>query len=388
MSNDNALALVRFQTALQAPSFTQELTNSNAFKMNVAREVTFALQHLEKNEYLQKATPESVKNAVLNVVLTGLSLNPVLNQAYLVPRKVKGVVVAILDPSYQGLITKIVDFEVGRKVVAQVVHANDQFDFDESTDSMLTPHRKWYMVGASESGAEVGAYAGIQTPQGDWQYKFLPIHRVNQIMTTSESYKYGIANKTDSIWTGMHREEMIKKTAVKYLWKYLPKSEQIEAIGKAIEESNFAHATTDTQETETGVSVKTSSEQAGKDIAAQAAASMKKPVSRASKRTAENIASEPVAPEPIKEPEPIVDLSDFENVLNDVFSEVPRAPEEAFEVAELFLSNTGFDVATVSAYVGKNSKSYKTSDDLFLTAPASHILLVAKAMLSSEKKAV
>jgi len=67
-------ALTRFELALQSNEVAQTFQTSS-FKMNVSREIQFALQHLQKNEYLQGASPESVKNAIVNVALTGLSLH-------------------------------------------------------------------------------------------------------------------------------------------------------------------------------------------------------------------------------------------------------------------------------------------------------------------------
>ena len=371
MSENTALA--RFELALQSNEVAQTFQTSS-FKMNVSREIQFALQHLQKSEYLQGATPESVKNAIVNVALTGLSLNPVLNQAYLVPRRVKNVLVAVLDPSYQGLITKMVDFGVAKKVVAQVVHENDQFDFDESTDSMIVPHKKYYMMGHDVPGKEIGAYAGIQTPQGDWQYKFLPIHRINQIMETSESYKAGIKNNQSSIWTGVHREEMIKKTAVKYLWKYLPKSEQIEAVGRIIEESNFAHETTDTTYTADDKTVKVTDAAKSKNVVNNAMGSINPPQSRSQKK-------EEATPAKL-----VVDaalLEKFELLLNDEYGiemGTVRTEVQVQEITAAF-NELGIDITILDGHLAAKSKAYKTTQALFERGINDHILMAIKALL-------
>ena len=50
------------------------------------KEASFAIQHLAKNPYLQKASKTSILQSVLNIAQTGLTLNPVSKYAYLVPR--------------------------------------------------------------------------------------------------------------------------------------------------------------------------------------------------------------------------------------------------------------------------------------------------------------
>ena len=78
-----------------------KVSNEKKFKI----EINFAIQALKKNSYLQKCSVESVLESVLNISQTGLSLNPVLNYAYLVPMKGK----CVLMPGYQGLIKLVTD---------------------------------------------------------------------------------------------------------------------------------------------------------------------------------------------------------------------------------------------------------------------------------------
>ena len=82
---------------------------ANEYNMNFAREANFALQILEGNKYLQGSKPESIRNAIVNVSLTGLTLNPALKYAYLVPRKIGSDLHCILDISYIGMIKLLTD---------------------------------------------------------------------------------------------------------------------------------------------------------------------------------------------------------------------------------------------------------------------------------------
>ena len=49
---------------------------SNDYKMSFNREAGFAIQILTGNDFLANCDQESIRNAVVNVSLTGLTLNP------------------------------------------------------------------------------------------------------------------------------------------------------------------------------------------------------------------------------------------------------------------------------------------------------------------------
>ena len=75
----------------QLESHFIDLNHGNQNDLNFAKECEFALQILSKNDYLlgiAKTNPFSLKSAISNVAAIGISLNPALAYAYLVPRKV------------------------------------------------------------------------------------------------------------------------------------------------------------------------------------------------------------------------------------------------------------------------------------------------------------
>lgn len=237
----NQLEIIK--TNVLTKDLLQKLAVNNNFKMDLGREMGFAFQIFQANEYLQKATPESIIKAVTNVVLTGLTLNPVLQQACLVPRNKKGIVECCLEPMYQGLITIMCDNGQAVDVYAHVVYAKDRLEIGLGTEKKLE-HVPYYYFGVSEKdrGNEIGAYAVAVLPNGSKKFEFVPIERINQIMQTSESYKSEKEGKVkSSIWTGPHRAEMLRKTAIKALFKYMPKSNYSERVAKTIEIDNDAH---------------------------------------------------------------------------------------------------------------------------------------------------
>ncbi len=217
-----------------------KLEKNNSFKLDVQRELGFAYQAFQASEYMQKATPDSIIKAVTNVVLTGLTLNPVLQQACLVPRSKGGVIECCLEPMYQGLITKMIDTGQATDVYAQVVYTSDKLNVMMGSDKKLE-HVPYYFMGIPEKdrGEAIGVYAVAVLPNGDKKWEFVPAERVHTIMQTSESYKAEKSGKVkSSIWTGPHAGEMWKKTAIKALFKVMPKNDYSERVAKILEVEN------------------------------------------------------------------------------------------------------------------------------------------------------
>ena len=206
-----------------------ELTSEETF----TKECSFALQHFNKNQYLDKSTIESKLEAVMNVAMIGLTLNPVLKLAYLVPRKAKEkgqfVVKCHLEPSYQGLVKLITDTGSAKTIYSHLVYEGDVFEESLGTEVTLRHIPK------RESEKIILAYAVAILQDGTKQVDVMPIAELNEIRGMSESYKAWEKNeKIPCIWN-THHGEMCRKTVIKRLCKYLPKTNQWEKISTAID---------------------------------------------------------------------------------------------------------------------------------------------------------
>ena len=201
------------------------------------KECSFALQHFKKNSYLATATTISKIESVLNVAQTGLTLNPVMKMAYLVPRSVKNdqgqyEVRCILEPSYQGIIKLITDSGSVNTIYAHCVYEGDDFDVTLGTTTNII-HKPRF-----KSKEIISAYAVANLPDGRMQVDIMSIQDLHEIRSTSEAYKSFEKGKTRScIWVD-YEGEMCKKTVVKRLCKYLPKTDKWEKVAKAIEMTN------------------------------------------------------------------------------------------------------------------------------------------------------
>jgi recombination protein RecT len=186
--------------------------------INFDREASFAIQILQGNDYalgVAMKNRQSVVNAVTNVAAIGLSLNPALKLAYLVPRKT-GIV---LEIGYIGLVKLATDSGSVRWVKAELVHEQDSFivnGFGQPPSHSFNPFSK-------DRGAVVGVYCVAKTSDGDYLTDAMGIEDVYAIRDRSEAWKNGQKGpwKTDP-------GEMTKKTIVKRSAKMWPKTERLD----------------------------------------------------------------------------------------------------------------------------------------------------------------
>lgn len=201
--------------------------SSNEHKMDFNREALFAVQILEQNTYLQKAKPETIKNAIVNISLVGLSLNPALKYAYLVPRNSKEGLNCVLDISYIGMIKLLTDAGAVKNIDCDVIYENDKYDFRKGSDPYLkhTPR-------LSNRGEMIGVYAIAYFRDGGTQFIVMNKDEVDSVRSTSESWK-NEKGRQYSPWETF-TAEMWKKTALKRLFKLLPKTHFSENLISAI----------------------------------------------------------------------------------------------------------------------------------------------------------
>jgi recombination protein RecT len=197
---------------IMAQESTFLAVNSAPEHINFAREAEFAIQHLQNNNYLcsmAMKNQDSLVAATKNVAAIGISLNPALKHAYLVPRDNK----CMLDISYHGLLWLAMDAGAIDWAQAKIVYSNDQY---ENTGLNSQPHHKYNPF--SNRGDKIGAYVTVKTPQGDYLTHEMPIEDIYKIRARSQSFKGGKSSpwKTDE-------DQMILKTVVKQASKYWPK---------------------------------------------------------------------------------------------------------------------------------------------------------------------
>lgn len=204
----------------------QAFVAAGGTEQQFAREVNFAMQAMMNNTYLiqcAQSDPQHLVEAIKNVGLTGLTLNPELRLGYLVPFKGK---IKFMS-SYMGKIDILMRTGVVRSIYAELVYSKDQFIYRKGVNGTLehTPD-----VFSKDRGAIVGGYYVAVLTNGQVQYDVMPIDRIEEIKSRSESVKKG----NSSPWTTDY-VEMAKKTIINWAFKSLPKTGISDDMIKAIE---------------------------------------------------------------------------------------------------------------------------------------------------------
>ena len=223
---DNTLTLIK--TTVEK---TKERFESMKSSLDFQKESMYAIQILQKNEYLQKSiteAPETLQGSIINVATCGLTLNPALQYAYLVPRRnnSKGRVECILDVSYRGLIHLLTLSGGVSNVYANIRYKGDDFDIELGTAPKIVHKPKF------ESKEVLGVYAVAVLPNGTTQFDYLPKDEIDSIKMRSEMGK-----KETGSWKTDYGE-MARKTVIKRLSKYLPKNNTMLRAMEAIHLDN------------------------------------------------------------------------------------------------------------------------------------------------------
>tara|TARA_R110000850_G_scaffold109271_1_gene222005 strand:- start:291 stop:1139 length:849 start_codon:yes stop_codon:yes gene_type:complete len=189
-------------------------------KVEWAKESQFAMQVLGSNDFLAKTAMNaqaSLQNAVINVAAIGISLNPALKHAYLVPRG--GAV--CLDISYIGLLHIAMQSGSIEWGQAKLVYANDEY---QNNGIDKAPSHKQNTFG--DKGLVVGAYCTVKTSTGAYLTEEMDIAALEKVAATSKA--------STGPWK-QWREQMMRKTVLKRGSHYWP---TVERLSQAIETLN------------------------------------------------------------------------------------------------------------------------------------------------------
>ena len=191
-------------------------------------ESQFALQAIRGNEKLAQCAPHTVHNAIINVASIGLTLQPALGYAYLVPESIKYKDAnnrdywqqeCSLKVSFKGLMKIATDSGSIMWCKAEIVKEQDTFEYN---GPCALPNHTMQPFG--NRGKTVGVYCIAKTHDGDY---------LVDIMDQSEIAKIKNAAKTKYVWDAWP-DEMAKKAIIKRASKQWPKTDQSERLDQAI----------------------------------------------------------------------------------------------------------------------------------------------------------
>ena len=189
------------------------------------KEIGFALQILREGESSFKDCDQvSIKNCVINLALTGSTLNPVLKRAYLIPRTVRGKLKCCLEFDYRGLVDIAVKSGSVYDIDATVVYEHDAFHYEMGLNPVLD-----HVPTLEERGPEIGVYAVATMHHNLKKFIYLPWTEILKIKAFSKAEKSPMWNK----FIG----EAARKTAVKKLYKLLPQTDEMAVAMTATNEA-------------------------------------------------------------------------------------------------------------------------------------------------------
>lgn len=214
-------------------------------RQTIAKELSFALQHINKSKQLLDCTKESKLKSVVNLANIGLTLNPAAKEAYLVPRYVSGAMECVLEPSYVGLVKLLTDTGSVKNIVTQPVYSGDNFQMDLA--DFLKPIIHNPCLKKNEQGVFLGVYSVATLPDGIRQPEWMDADSLNEIRGRSETYKAFKAGKIKSCTWETDYIEMCRKTVVRRIYKYLPRTERMSKVDDLISIENEDYTATHDQ---------------------------------------------------------------------------------------------------------------------------------------------
>lgn len=190
------------------------------------REKQYALMAIQKNPKIMSCEPTSIRMAVAQVAMAGLTLDPTKRMCYLIPRDNKCTLVI----DYKGVLD-IMFKEVGILYSSGIVYEGDEgaMDFKEGAGGYVNAKRRF---NRPDNAPKLYVYGNAVFPDNR-NHVF--------IMEWKDVLKRKKRASTDKVWNEWE-EEMTIKTCIHAHSKYLPKTEKMENIFAAMTEEIGANA--------------------------------------------------------------------------------------------------------------------------------------------------
>lgn len=188
--------------------------------MDTTAFVQQALTSIANSADLQNATPQSVVGAVMLAAQLRLEIGPALGQFYLTPRKDRGTQICLPIVGYQGMVE--LAYRSGRveKVESFLIRAGDTFT--HGANSERGRFFDWTPLDYDEDREWTGVVATAKIQGGGTVWTYLP--------------KAKVLARRPSFWKSTpwatNEEQMARKTGVRALSPYMPKSTD---LGRALQ---------------------------------------------------------------------------------------------------------------------------------------------------------
>jgi len=176
--------------------------------VQVNEQVMDVIQIIANNAKLQQCSPASIVGAIITASRLGVSLDPNIKHSYLIPYGKT----AKLEISFMGFID-VIYRSTGTLLEAHMVYANDEFDYQQGSK----PHVEHKPCVFGDRGALIGCYAIGRMPSGEFSIEFLTLEDIEACRKVSKN--------PNGVWKTWFNE-MAKKSAIRRLYKRLPKNSE------------------------------------------------------------------------------------------------------------------------------------------------------------------
>jgi recombination protein RecT len=209
---------------LNSERFKNEIERALPRHIDPGRMVRVVMTALRANPQLQQSTPESFFGCVLQASQLGLEPNTPLGHCYLIPRENRrlNTIETTLQIGYQGQIELSLRSGKVNGIYAHVVRKGDTFDYEYGLNPRLV-HRP--SESADRERQDIThVYAVGRIKDAEPAFEVLSRVQVEKRMARSAS-----AHSNSSPWK-TDFEAMVRKTGVRALWKWLPKSTEMARV--------------------------------------------------------------------------------------------------------------------------------------------------------------
>lgn len=198
-------------------AFKGEIARALPKHLDGDRMARIALTSFRSNPKLAKCEPRSVFASI--IIASQLGLEPgVMGQCYLIPYKDE----CQLQIGYQGLIELVRRSGKVSRIEAHVVHENDRFEYSVGLVTKLV-HEP---VLDGDPGPARLAYAVAEIKGGGFHVEVMTRRQIEAIRDRSQNVKNAKQYGKKTPWD-TDEEEMWRKTLIRRICKYLPKSAEL-----------------------------------------------------------------------------------------------------------------------------------------------------------------
>lgn len=223
-----AIAKVDQFTEALDTSLSRVFTKQRKGSLVWRAERAYALEILRKNDYMRNTcSVESLRMAMLDAAWSGLSLNPMLGLAYLIPYEKQ----ITFKPSYKGLEQLVYRAGTVRSIQTVLVYEGDFFRPETINNRRVVNHSPKHKPGAEV----VAAYCILHYTNGGEYVEDMTREQLDDVEQIALSQ--GANGKGGKVWRTVFKGEMQRKTVLRRALKHAP-LDSGGAIAHALEVAN------------------------------------------------------------------------------------------------------------------------------------------------------